>query len=40
MALRLALNSSSGMCCLLGASDNEASFAPKKTVCVVNYDIT
>lgn len=36
MAVMLALNSSRGMCCLLGASGNEESFAPKKTVCVVN----
>lgn len=36
MAFMLAVNSSMGMCCLLGAPGSDESFAPKKMVCVVN----
>ena len=35
---KLVLNSSRGMCCLLGAVASEASFAPKKTVWFQSVD--
>lgn len=35
---KLVLNSSRGMCCLLGAVASEASLAPKKTVWLQSVD--
>jgi hypothetical protein len=37
IASRLDTNSSSGICCLLGASGREESLAPKKMVWVVSF---